>query len=331
MQGRPRAGRLLLIEPNLALWSIIARAGLAGGRLLRGAVLGRHGLDPAGDLRGRRAGRRDPVHAVLPGHRCRCCGTPSRSPGSTSASRRSTRSPWSTCSRWTAAARTAPPPCWPWRSTATRSVTRKYGYASAMGVALFFLTLTFAALTLRVTRRETRRVLMSRESTMTTDTGGATPAGDRPPARAGAAGRAAARSTRSPALAHVALIVWALDHRRARSSGRSWRRSRTPPRSSSSPWTLPGRLRWDDWGRAWTKAHVGRYFLNSVFVVTLQHVRHDAARLDGRVRAGPLQVPRQPGHLLPVRVRAGVPGRSWRWCRCSSWSRTWACSTPTPG
>jgi N-acetylglucosamine transport system permease protein len=29
------------------------------------------------------------------------------------------------------------------------------GYASAMGVALFFLTLTFAALTLRVTRRET--------------------------------------------------------------------------------------------------------------------------------------------------------------------------------
>lgn len=30
----------------------------------------------------------------------------------------------------------------------------KYGYASAMGVVLFFMTLTFAALTLRVTRRE---------------------------------------------------------------------------------------------------------------------------------------------------------------------------------
>ncbi|MFI6507025.1 carbohydrate ABC transporter permease [Streptosporangium sp. NPDC050855] len=30
----------------------------------------------------------------------------------------------------------------------------KFGYASAMGVALFFLTITFAALTLRVTRRE---------------------------------------------------------------------------------------------------------------------------------------------------------------------------------
>ncbi|MFI5933622.1 carbohydrate ABC transporter permease [Actinoplanes sp. NPDC051494] len=31
----------------------------------------------------------------------------------------------------------------------------QFGYASAMGVVLFFLTLTFAALTLRVTRRET--------------------------------------------------------------------------------------------------------------------------------------------------------------------------------
>ena len=34
-------------------------------------------------------------------------------------------------------------------------VYSKYGYASAMGVALFFLTITFAALALRVTRRET--------------------------------------------------------------------------------------------------------------------------------------------------------------------------------
>ena len=30
----------------------------------------------------------------------------------------------------------------------------QFGYASAMGVALFFLTITFAALTLRLTRRE---------------------------------------------------------------------------------------------------------------------------------------------------------------------------------
>lgn len=37
----------------------------------------------------------------------------------------------------------------------------------------------------------------------------------------------------------------------------------------STPWTMPGHLRWENWGRAWNKAHVGRYFLNSVLVVTL--------------------------------------------------------------
>ncbi|MEV4825654.1 carbohydrate ABC transporter permease [Micromonospora sp. NPDC049274] len=36
----------------------------------------------------------------------------------------------------------------------------------------------------------------------------------------------------------------------------------------SSPWTLPAELRWENFGRAWTKAHVGRYFLNSVLVVS---------------------------------------------------------------
>jgi len=37
----------------------------------------------------------------------------------------------------------------------------------------------------------------------------------------------------------------------------------------SSPWTLPSHLRWENWSRAWGKAHVGRYFLNSVLVVSL--------------------------------------------------------------
>jgi N-acetylglucosamine transport system permease protein len=35
----------------------------------------------------------------------------------------------------------------------------------------------------------------------------------------------------------------------------------------SSPWTMPDHLRFENWGRAWTKAHIGRYFLNSVLVV----------------------------------------------------------------
>ncbi|MBQ0905375.1 carbohydrate ABC transporter permease [Micromonospora sp. U21] len=35
----------------------------------------------------------------------------------------------------------------------------------------------------------------------------------------------------------------------------------------SSPWTLPAELRWENFGRAWTTARVGRYFINSVIVV----------------------------------------------------------------
>ncbi|MET7749200.1 carbohydrate ABC transporter permease [Micromonospora sp. NPDC005367] len=35
----------------------------------------------------------------------------------------------------------------------------------------------------------------------------------------------------------------------------------------SDPWGLPGALRFDNWARAWTEAHIGRYFLNSAIVV----------------------------------------------------------------
>ncbi|MFI5838143.1 carbohydrate ABC transporter permease [Catenuloplanes sp. NPDC051500] len=34
-------------------------------------------------------------------------------------------------------------------------------------------------------------------------------------------------------------------------------------------WTMPGELRLDNWTRAWSEAHVGQYFLNSVFVVAV--------------------------------------------------------------
>jgi N-acetylglucosamine transport system permease protein len=37
----------------------------------------------------------------------------------------------------------------------------------------------------------------------------------------------------------------------------------------SSPWTMPDHLRWENWSRAWTKAHIGRYMLNTVIVVGL--------------------------------------------------------------
>ncbi|MFI7430620.1 carbohydrate ABC transporter permease [Micromonospora sp. NPDC049836] len=35
----------------------------------------------------------------------------------------------------------------------------------------------------------------------------------------------------------------------------------------SHPWGLPGALRFENWSRAWTEAHIGRYFLNSGVVV----------------------------------------------------------------
>ncbi|SCG64942.1 carbohydrate ABC transporter permease [Micromonospora inositola] len=35
----------------------------------------------------------------------------------------------------------------------------------------------------------------------------------------------------------------------------------------SDPWGLPGTLRFENWSRAWTEAHIGRYFLNSAVVV----------------------------------------------------------------
>jgi N-acetylglucosamine transport system permease protein len=35
----------------------------------------------------------------------------------------------------------------------------------------------------------------------------------------------------------------------------------------SDPWGLPAALRFENWARAWTEAHIGRYFLNSGIVV----------------------------------------------------------------
>ncbi|SCG67413.1 carbohydrate ABC transporter permease [Micromonospora halophytica] len=35
----------------------------------------------------------------------------------------------------------------------------------------------------------------------------------------------------------------------------------------ADPWGLPETLHWDNWARAWTEAHIGRYFLNSLVVV----------------------------------------------------------------
>ena len=102
------------------------------------------------------------------------------------------------------------------------------------------------------------------------------------------------------------------------SSGRSWRscrccgwcsaRSRTTARSSPARGRCPTQLRFDNWARAWTKAHIGRYFLNSVVVVAVSLV---GTMLLGSMAAYVLaryEFRGQPVHLLPVRRRHDVPG-----------------------
>ena len=34
-----------------------------------------------------------------------------------------------------------------------------------------------------------------------------------------------------------------------------------------SPWRIPHALQWDNFSRAWTEAHIGRYFLNTIIVL----------------------------------------------------------------
>jgi len=42
---------------------------------------------------------------------------------------------------------------------------------------------------------------------------------------------------------------------------------KSPEEIFSSPWTIPSKLRWDNWERAWNTAHIGTYMFNSVVVV----------------------------------------------------------------
>ncbi|MEV4760968.1 carbohydrate ABC transporter permease [Micromonospora sp. NPDC049559] len=70
------------------------------------------------------------------------------------------------------------------------------------------------------------------------------------------------------AFGHVALVVWAI----VVIAPILWTflaSFKNTTEIFSSPWTLPAELRWENWSRAWTKAHVGRYFINSVIVVGL--------------------------------------------------------------
>jgi N-acetylglucosamine transport system permease protein len=85
--------------------------------------------------------------------------------------------------------------------------------------------------------------------------------------------RKARRSTRSEvhflsSLGNVALLVWAI----IVIVPILWTflaSFKNTTEIFSSPWSLPGELRWENWSRAWSKAHVSQYFFNSILVVTL--------------------------------------------------------------
>src|SRR5215211_7924482 len=42
---------------------------------------------------------------------------------------------------------------------------------------------------------------------------------------------------------------------------------KTDPEILSSPWTLPAALQWDNFTRAWTQAHIGTFFINTLIVL----------------------------------------------------------------
>jgi len=44
---------------------------------------------------------------------------------------------------------------------------------------------------------------------------------------------------------------------------------KSDPEIIFGPWKLPETLQWDNFSRAWTKAHIGRYFLNTLIVLSM--------------------------------------------------------------
>ncbi|NUR74231.1 MAG: carbohydrate ABC transporter permease [Hamadaea sp.] len=108
---------------------------------------------------------------------------------------------------------------------------------------------------------------------MTTNT---TPAQDRLAASASPAARTAAgRQKREirlfSRLSSISLMVWSV----IILGPLIWvflSSFKSPEEIFSSPWTLPAKLRWDNWGRAWNTAHIGTYMINSVIVVAISTV-----------------------------------------------------------
>ncbi len=58
-----------------------------------------------------------------------------------------------------------------------------------------------------------------------------------------------------------------------------------------SPWSLPDKLNFDNWSRAWSQAHMSDYFLNTVMVVGGLARRHPGAGFHGGLCTGPVRIP----------------------------------------
>lgn len=122
-------------------------------------------------------------------------------------------------------------------------------------------------------------------------------------------------------LAHIALIVWAL----ATAGPLLWVMLASFKNNTEiflgQPFALPKTFSFQTYADAWTEAHVGRYFLNSVFVVVLSTA---GTMLFGSMAAYVLARYRFIGNrVIYYLFVSGSPSRRlWRWCRCSSSSNS---------
>ncbi|OUC94355.1 carbohydrate ABC transporter permease [Streptosporangium minutum] len=91
----------------------------------------------------------------------------------------------------------------------------------------------------------------------------------KPSSRSGAHGRP--RRRKNPlgvfgAMSHIALVIWAI----LIIGPLLWTFLASFKNNTEifgDPITLPSSFGWDAWGRAWEKAHIGQYMINTVFVV----------------------------------------------------------------
>ena len=82
---------------------------------------------------------------------------------------------------------------------------------------------------------------------------------------------------------------------------------KTDPEILFSPWKLPESIQWDNYSRAWNKAHIGRYFLNTLIVISGRLPERSCSHRWRRMCC-PIPVSRVELYFLPLRGRHDVSG-----------------------